>query len=427
MSKVLLPTSKAQVSGHRFLQRRVEHALVLGDLRMIHDPLARRSRALLFGVTAAVLIGVGAGLLALLRPAADPGEAPVLRSDSGALFVRVGETIHPVANLASARLVLGQPADPARISDEVLLETDLGPPLGIRDAPGLFAGEPDTPLTWSVCHAAAAEPATVTVLSRMQSPPRSLGPGQALLAQGAGREWLITVEGRAMLPAPDAPAGRVLRRRQGITTDTPRWQPPAEVLNVIAEIPPRDPPVEPSWRILDTGEQAWLDRGAGVIPLSPLQRETLADLGVPVEQVARDRLAEHPDDPDATALPLPEQRPTWLDPLDTMVCATGSDGTPGTVPSLPGGVALNGESVADVYTGPGLGAVAVDTGSGYHVVAETGLVHPVADTETLAVLGLSTEPADTSWEILRLLPRGSELNRSEALQAMVPGPGEPPE
>ena len=50
MTSTLLPTTRAQVSGHRFLRRRVEHGLVLGDIRMIHDPLATRSRALLFGL-----------------------------------------------------------------------------------------------------------------------------------------------------------------------------------------------------------------------------------------------------------------------------------------------------------------------------------------------------------------------------------------
>ncbi|WP_460490750.1 type VII secretion protein EccB, partial [Corynebacterium nasicanis] len=66
MTQTLLPTTRAQVTGHRFLRRRVEHGLVFGDIRMIHDPLAARSRALLFGVVAVVLIGLGAGLLAWL-------------------------------------------------------------------------------------------------------------------------------------------------------------------------------------------------------------------------------------------------------------------------------------------------------------------------------------------------------------------------
>ena len=40
----LLPTTRAQVSGHRFMRRRVEHGLIFGDIRMIHDPLASRQR-----------------------------------------------------------------------------------------------------------------------------------------------------------------------------------------------------------------------------------------------------------------------------------------------------------------------------------------------------------------------------------------------
>ena len=46
----LLPTTKTQVSGHRFMRRRVEHGIVFGDVRMIHDPLSSRRRAMVFGM-----------------------------------------------------------------------------------------------------------------------------------------------------------------------------------------------------------------------------------------------------------------------------------------------------------------------------------------------------------------------------------------
>lgn len=108
MSK-LAPTTKAQVSGHKFLVRRMQHALVLGDISMIHDPLASRRRALIFGAIAVVLIALGSGLLAWLRPDPNPGDAQLLRSEQSQLYVRVEETLHPVANLASARLILGKP------------------------------------------------------------------------------------------------------------------------------------------------------------------------------------------------------------------------------------------------------------------------------------------------------------------------------
>ena len=90
MSKIL-PTTKAQVSGHKFLVRRMQHALVLGDISMIHDPLASRRRALIFGIVAVLLISLGSGLLAWLRPDPDPGQAELLSSEQGQLYVRVDD------------------------------------------------------------------------------------------------------------------------------------------------------------------------------------------------------------------------------------------------------------------------------------------------------------------------------------------------
>lgn len=49
--QTMLPTTKAQVSGHKFLRRRVEHGVVTGDIRMIHDPLATRRRALILALS----------------------------------------------------------------------------------------------------------------------------------------------------------------------------------------------------------------------------------------------------------------------------------------------------------------------------------------------------------------------------------------
>ena len=96
MANILLPTSKAQVSGYKFLMRRAQHGVVLGDIRMIHDPLARRHRALYAGAAMATVLGLGAGAMAVLNPAINPGEAPIVASESGALYVRIDATLHPV-------------------------------------------------------------------------------------------------------------------------------------------------------------------------------------------------------------------------------------------------------------------------------------------------------------------------------------------
>ena len=53
-------TTKVQVSGWRFLLRRVEHAIVRRDTRMFDDPLQFYSRAVSAGIIIAVLICLGA-------------------------------------------------------------------------------------------------------------------------------------------------------------------------------------------------------------------------------------------------------------------------------------------------------------------------------------------------------------------------------
>ncbi|KAB7823401.1 type VII secretion protein EccB, partial [Mycobacterium tuberculosis] len=49
-------TTKVQVSGWRFLLRRLEHAIVRRDTRMFDDPLQFYSRSIALGIVVAVLI-----------------------------------------------------------------------------------------------------------------------------------------------------------------------------------------------------------------------------------------------------------------------------------------------------------------------------------------------------------------------------------
>ncbi|WP_197499204.1 type VII secretion protein EccB, partial [Mycobacterium sp. E3298] len=48
-------TTKVQVSGWRFLLRRLEHAIVRRDTRMFDDPLQFYSRSVALGVLVSVL------------------------------------------------------------------------------------------------------------------------------------------------------------------------------------------------------------------------------------------------------------------------------------------------------------------------------------------------------------------------------------
>ena len=66
-------TTKVQVSGWRFLLRRVEHAIVRRDTRMFDDPLQFYSRAVSAGIVIAVLDLPRRGAAGVLQAARKAG------------------------------------------------------------------------------------------------------------------------------------------------------------------------------------------------------------------------------------------------------------------------------------------------------------------------------------------------------------------
>lgn len=71
-------TTKVQVSGWRFLLRRVEHAIVRRDTRMFDDPLQFYSRSIALGIVVAVALLIGAVLLAYFKPQGKLGASTLL-------------------------------------------------------------------------------------------------------------------------------------------------------------------------------------------------------------------------------------------------------------------------------------------------------------------------------------------------------------
>ena len=399
----LLPTTRAQVSGHKFMRRRMEHGLIFGDIRMIHDPLASRRRATIFGTAAVVMIAGVMGLFAWMRPNADPGDAPIVRAADGTLYVRVGEAAHPVTNLASARLIAGQAADPARIGDEKLAELPRGVPVGIVAAPGMFAPEDAPTASWSVCGAD-----TITVVAGKA--PEPLPVDAAVLAADATREWVVTAEGRRLLPEADTPQGRVIRRALGITPDTPRWTPPAQVISALEELPPAALP-DPLPQIIDADDTSWALADGRIQPVTDTQRTMLLDAGAKAAVASRESLATYPDAEEE--LRLPGQRPRWVEPH--LACVDQARGG-ATVDEVPEGIELSGRSVATHFSGLDGGSVGVDSGHGFHVVSANGLRHRAPDAETLANVG-AAHVEEVPWEIIALLPEGAELTRDAAMTA----------
>ena len=421
-----LPTTKAQVSGHKFLRRRVEHGLVLGDIRMIHDPLARRRKALLFGGVGIAFLAVGSGMLAWLQPSPQPGDAPIVRSEQGQLFVDVNDTYHPVFNLASARIIAGQAAEAQAIGDEHLQEALLGSPVGIADAPGYLAAASETAQQrWAACLAGKEESsgaenptsigghqvAAQEVIVLAEPDQEGLGPERAALVETEGTQWLITQDGRTALPDPSSTQGRVVRRAIGVDDGTHAWPMPPELLNAFAELPPLNFPAQPP-EVVDTGQGLWARTPDGVAELTPTQAQMLIGLGAQTATSTAQEIAALADVP--LNLNLPSTTFRFVSPDDGWMCASNEGGGE-VVPAQAGTVALAGEAVAHRFGGLNGGGVGVDSGHGYHVVAPTGQRHEVKDKETLEALGTGVG-ARVPWEILRLLPEGSALSRGQALQ-----------
>src|SRR6202161_3641292 len=106
------PTTRLHISGYRFMRRRIECALLGRDLRAVNEPMRAPAQSLIAGLALAVILLAGCVVLALLRPQPGLATAPILmEKQSGALYVRLGETLHPVLNLASARLIAKTNAD----------------------------------------------------------------------------------------------------------------------------------------------------------------------------------------------------------------------------------------------------------------------------------------------------------------------------
>src|SRR3954467_13261572 len=102
------PTTRLQVSGYRFLVRRMEHALLRGDMRMLHDPMRAQSLSLIAGCVLAIIVVAGCAILAFLRPHAGLSDAVIVMSRVwGAFYARTNDTTPRVLIWASARVATG--------------------------------------------------------------------------------------------------------------------------------------------------------------------------------------------------------------------------------------------------------------------------------------------------------------------------------
>lgn len=252
--------TRHQVSGWRFVMRRIASGIALHDTRMLVDPLRTQSRAVLMGVVLLVTGLVGCFVFSLIRPAGSAGTNPVLADRStAALYVRVGDDLHPVLNLTSARLIVGRPVNPVTVKSTELDRFPRGNLIGIPGAPERMAQNAAHDADWTVCDAvggtgqAGGRAARSTGVTVIAGPPDSDGaraatltPARAVLVDGGVDDrgtWLLWDGKRSRIDLADHPVTSAL----GLGADQTAARPIAPGLfNAIPEAPPLAAPTIPN-------------------------------------------------------------------------------------------------------------------------------------------------------------------------------------
>jgi type VII secretion protein EccB len=448
------PTTGIQVSGHRFLGRRMNHALVRGDTRMIDDPLHAQSLSLVAGAVLATIAVAVCAVLAFVRPGGSLGDASVVVvRESGAMYVRIDDVMHPVFNLASARLIVGSAAVPRVVSQRAIDHTAHGPHVGVpgapeRISPPLRAEE----AIWTACDDERAA-TTITVGPVAAG---AVAPGHSVLVtprgESAAMTYLLHGGRRARVDLRHPAVVRALRV-DGIVPQPVS----ATVLDAIPEAPAIEPPHIPG----SGGASALPPVPVGTVVKSPrpggdtpdyfvvlaegLQRigEVAADLirytdgriGEQVPAVPADVVGAMPV---VTSLPVttfphrggvttasvvcaqwrPEQDETGAhtevlvgDRVPAAARSVSLAQADGDGPAVDSVAVPSGRSV--FVRSVGLTGAGQDTGSLF-LVTDSGAMHGLRDGETAAVIGLTDPAVSAPWPVLARLPRGPELSRDAA-------------
>lgn len=444
-------STRLLASGHRFLVRRMEYALVCRDTRMLDDPIRAQSRALAAGAVLTA-VAVGACLaVAVIRPHGTVGSAPIIVArESGAIYVQVDDTLHPAMNLASARLISRTPATPVLVSAATIAEVKQGPMMGIPGAPATVPALPADPPTWTVCDGDTTTVLVGEVPDDPASPPLLVRPD----GESAATVYLLFDGHRARIDLRDRTVVRALR------LDGVAPQPVSRVaLNLVPEVAPiaapvienagaPGPPQLPGSRVgtvlrvrrSETAADHYVVLSSGIQRIGPVAADLIRfalPQGEPAQIVPADGIADLPvvDELPLKHLPQRAETPVGRD-LAALVCTRWTPGRVGEAPdvaisirrTLPTHLRSIALAQAD-GEGRRIDAVAISSGAYVHAtgaagtggatgplffVDEAGVAYGVEDVDTGHSLGLPDAPGSGPWPILAMLPRGPALSTAAA-------------
>lgn len=205
-----MQTRRDQLQAYRFQNRRALAALVTGHPNVLEPPMRRLTVTTISGVMIAILIAVGFGLVALIKPS--PGDSwrnpgtIIVENQSGARYVLIDGVLHPVLNYPSAVLAVGmrQNATVAHVDQSTLAGVKRGPTIGIPQLPdSLPPADGLVTAPWTVCSrlraasgSSSSLTARVTLIAGSDARAASLPAGAAALVQAVGdSSWYLLTGG----------------------------------------------------------------------------------------------------------------------------------------------------------------------------------------------------------------------------------------
>ncbi|QXJ25729.1 type VII secretion protein EccB [Actinomadura graeca] len=197
-----MQNKRDQVQSHMCAVGRLNAAIVSGDPDAPDPPMKRVTTGAVIGAVIGTLLVAGFGVYGLIRPGGSSDwraeGALVSVKESGARYVFLGGRLHPVANLASGRLIAGREAKLASVHENTLKNTPRGFPVGIPGAPDALPGSSSLGgRDWMVCTTARTGSAgrtsdQVVVTMNVAAPKSAAGADEGMLVRtSAGQTYLL--------------------------------------------------------------------------------------------------------------------------------------------------------------------------------------------------------------------------------------------
>lgn len=228
-------TTKIQLSGYRLGVRRVEQAMTRRDVTMYTTPFSIQTIAFAVGLFIALGVPVAGKVYGFFsNRGADQGNAQAIITKSGGRYVMYEHTLHPVTNLASARLIIGKPDVPKVVKDNTLDNKPRGLLMGIPSAPDNLTQRTDNVAQWTVCdkHTDVAELsltktdvlsttllAGTDTLTDAANPLRANDAVLVNLASAPDQQWMIYKGQRTLVGPNDMAARAALNLSPGVAAN----------------------------------------------------------------------------------------------------------------------------------------------------------------------------------------------------------------